>query len=127
MKKDEISGGIIFFLFGGITILLSLRMPIGTFRYAGTGLFPLCLGLLLVTLSLSFLIITFSKTEAAKKTQETKITVPGSTMRVVLFLGVTALTVLFLNRTGFFISAFLFQLFFSWPYSSGSSDSGGGY
>jgi len=106
MKKDEISGGIILFLFGGITTLLSLRMPIGTFRSAGTGLFPLCLGLLLITLSLFFLIITFSKTEAAKKIQETKITVPESTMRVALFLGVTALTVLFLNKTGFLISAF---------------------
>ena len=40
MKRDEIIGGIILFLFGGITILLSLQMPIGTFRAAGTGLFP---------------------------------------------------------------------------------------
>ena len=56
VKKDEIIGGAVIFLFGGITTILSVRMPIGTFRTAGTGLFPLLLGIILMVLSLLFLI-----------------------------------------------------------------------
>ena len=37
MQRDEIIGGIILFIFGVMTALLSLQMPIGTFRAAGTG------------------------------------------------------------------------------------------
>jgi len=44
VKRDEIIVGIVIFVFGGMTTLLSLRMPIGTFRMAGTGMFPLFLG-----------------------------------------------------------------------------------
>jgi len=32
MKRDEMVVGIVIFIFGGISALLSLRMPIGTFR-----------------------------------------------------------------------------------------------
>lgn len=56
MKKDELVGCGIVFFFGGITAFLSLRMPLGTFRMAGSGLFPLCLGILLMVLSFLFLL-----------------------------------------------------------------------
>ena len=45
MERDEIIGGIILLILGLITALLSLQMPIGTFRAAGTGMFPLILSL----------------------------------------------------------------------------------
>lgn len=48
---DSPAGGILLVLFALLTVWLSLRMPIGTFRSAGPGLFPLCLGLLLAALA----------------------------------------------------------------------------
>jgi len=56
MKKDEIIGGIILLILGLITALLSFQMPIGTFRAAGTGMFPLILGVFLMILSGVFLL-----------------------------------------------------------------------
>ena len=56
MRRDEMIEGVVIFLCGGITAMLSLQMPIGTFRMAGSGLFPLCLGILLMILSLLFLL-----------------------------------------------------------------------
>ena len=47
----SLAGGLLFLLFASATVWLSLRMPIGTFRSAGPGLFPLCLGLLLAALA----------------------------------------------------------------------------
>ena len=47
----SLAGGILLVLFALLTVWLSLRMPIGTFRSAGPGLFPLCLGLLLAALA----------------------------------------------------------------------------
>ncbi len=44
VKRDETIGGIVLLLFGLVTVIFSLRMPIGIFRMAGTGLFPLCHG-----------------------------------------------------------------------------------
>ena len=38
-------------LLGAITAVLSLQLPLGTFRLPGSGLFPLALGLLLAALS----------------------------------------------------------------------------
>jgi len=67
LKKDEAIGGIIIFLFGGLTALLSLRMPIGTFRMAGTGMFPLCLGILLMILSGMFVLKIFIQREEQVK------------------------------------------------------------
>ena len=48
MKRDEIIEGVVLFLCGAGTVALSLQMPIGTFRMAGSGLFPLCLGIALM-------------------------------------------------------------------------------
>jgi hypothetical protein len=43
VNRDELIEGVVLFLCGGGTVALSLQMPIGTFRMAGSGLFPLCL------------------------------------------------------------------------------------
>ena len=55
MKRDEMIEGVVLFLCGGVTVALSLQMPIGTFRMAGAGLFPLCLGIALMLLALLYL------------------------------------------------------------------------
>ena len=54
MKRSEALGGGVIFLFGAVTAVLSLQMPIGSFRAAGSGLFPLCLGILLMALSAAY-------------------------------------------------------------------------
>ena len=109
MKRHEIIGGIVIFVFGGITTLLSLRMPIGTFRSAGTGMFPLCLGILLMVLSSLFMLHLLLKGLAAEK-REFIFATPGSAKQLILFFGTIILATLFLNRLGYPITSFLLML-----------------
>ncbi len=106
LKKDEIIVGAVIFLFGAITALLSLRMPIGTFRAAGTGMFPLILGILLMILSGAFILRIFLQ---GRKGQVEKASVEssGSPMQLILFLGTMALAALFFNRLGYPLTSFL--------------------
>ena len=55
MKQNDVQGAVVFFVFGAITTILSLQMPIGSLRAAGSGLFPLGLGILLMVLSSAFI------------------------------------------------------------------------
>lgn len=45
------AAGLALLLFGAVTALLSLQLPIGTLRGPGSGLFPLALGLILMGLA----------------------------------------------------------------------------
>jgi hypothetical protein len=110
LNKDEIIVGIVIFLFGGITTLLSLRMPIGTFRMGGTGLFPLCLGIILMILSGAFIsrIFFHSKKEQVKK--GASVESPESPIQLILFLGTMALATLFFNKFGYPLVSFLLML-----------------
>ena len=111
MKRDEAMGGVILFFFGGITTLLSLRMPIGTFRAAGTGLFPLLLGIILMTLSGLFLLNLFLRKGKGVEKKESPVgAIPASITPVVLFLGMMALAALFLNSLGYPLIAFLLMV-----------------
>lgn len=56
MKHETLASGIALFLVGSATAALSLQMRIGIFHAAGSGLFPLCLGLLLMGLSASWIL-----------------------------------------------------------------------
>ena len=110
MKRDEIIVGIVIFIFGGITALLSLKMPIGTFRIAGTGMFPLILGILLMILSGTFVLRIFFQ---GKKEQVKKETTPestGSPIQLVLFLGTMVLVTLFFDKLGYPLSSFLLMM-----------------
>ena len=109
MKRDEAIGGIIIFLFGGLTALLSLRMPIGTFRMAGTGMFPLCLGILLMILSGMFVLKIFIQREEQVK-KEASIESSESPLQLILFLGTMVLATLFFNRLGYPLISFLLML-----------------
>jgi putative tricarboxylic transport membrane protein len=110
VKRDEIIGGIILFIFGGITALLSLRMPIGTFRAAGTGLFPLLLGIFLMILSGVFLLNLSWQKKKEPGEKEFKKEIPGSTKNIILFLGAMASATLFLNPLGYPLISFLLMV-----------------
>ena len=98
------------FIFGGITVLLSLRMPLGTFRMAGPGLFPFCLGILLMMLSGVFLLKLFGQRRKTldKGKQDTQI--PGAPRQMVLFFGTMVVATLFFNFLGYPLVAFLLML-----------------
>ena len=100
----------VIFLFGVISTLLSLRMPIGTFRAAGTGLFPLCLGIILMALSGLFLLqLSFKRRQTIEK-KGAAVESSGSTKQLIFFFGTMVLVTLFFNRLGFPLSSFLLML-----------------
>ncbi len=102
-------GGIVLFLFGGVTTLFSLKMPIGTFRVAGSGMFPLCLGILLMMLSALYLLSLYFKEKPSEKNPASELSEPNK--QTILFLGTMVLTTLFLNGLGYPLSSFLLLLF----------------
>ena len=111
MKRDEAIGGMVLLLFGMVTIILALRMPLGTFRAAGTGLFPLLLGIILIILSGLFLLgLLLRKEKRAERKEPPVKAIPGSITPVVLFLGMMALATLFLNSLGYPVIAFLLMV-----------------
>jgi len=110
VKRDEIIVGIVIFLFGAATVLLSLRMPIGTFRIAGTGMFPLFLGILLMILSGVFILKTFFQGQKGQVKKEASIKSSESPIQLILFLGTMTLATLFFNRLGYPLISFLLML-----------------
>jgi len=110
LKKDEIIVGIVIFLFGLITTFLSLKMPIGTFRMAGSGMFPLCLGILLMILSGIFILRIFARGKEEQVEKEASVQSSDSPMQLTLFLGTMVLATLFFNRLGYPLTSFLLLL-----------------
>jgi len=111
VKRDEAIGGMVLLLFGMVTVILALRMPIGTFRAAGTGLFPLLLGIILMILSGLFLLNLLLRKEKELEKKEAPVeAVPGSLKPVILFLGTMALATLFFNSLGYPLIAFLLMV-----------------
>jgi putative tricarboxylic transport membrane protein len=110
LNKDEIVVGIVIFLFGIITTFLSLRMPIGTFRMAGTGMFPLCLGIILMILSGAFILKIFFQGKKEQVKKEASIESSESPMQLIFFLGAMVLATLFFNRLGYPLTSFLLMV-----------------
>jgi hypothetical protein len=108
-KRDEVIGGCILFLFGGITAVLSLKMPIGDFRAAGTGLFPLMLGILLMVLSGLF-IAQRLQDRTVPGAMDTGAQAPVSVKQLAMFLGVTVFAVAGFTTMGFPLMSFLLML-----------------
>jgi hypothetical protein len=107
LNRDDVVSAILLFFFGGVTVVLSLSMPLGTFRMAGAGMFPFCLGILLMLLSGGFLLKLYLK---GKKTAERKgwaTGLPGATQQLSLFFGAMVLATLFFNALGYPLVAFL--------------------
>jgi small-conductance mechanosensitive channel len=110
MKRDEMIEGGVLFLCGAITALLSLQMPIGTFRMAGSGLFPLSLGIALMLLALLYLTNLLFQKGAKRRSTETDSPSPGAAGQMLLFLGASALATLCLNILGYPLTSFLLML-----------------
>ncbi len=110
MRRDELIEGAVLFLCGGVTVVLSLRMPIGTFRMAGSGLFPLCLGIILMLLALLYLANLLLQRDAKGHPGQTAGATPGAAGQMLLFFGASALGVLGLNILGYPLTAFLLML-----------------
>ena len=110
MNRDEIIVGVVIFLFGGITTLLSLRMPVGTFRMGGPGLFPLCLGIILMILSGAFILKTSLQGREEQSQRSTSIESSASPLPMILFLGTMVLSALFFNKLGYPLVSFLLML-----------------
>jgi putative tricarboxylic transport membrane protein len=110
MKKGEIFSAFVLFLFGAATAILSSKMDIGTFRKAGTGMFPLFLGILLMVLSGSFLLKIFFKNKKTAGGGESEVETPGAKKQLVLFLGALVLNALLFDKLGYPLSSFLLML-----------------
>jgi len=106
LKRDEIIGGTLIFLFGSVTVYFSQRMPIGTFRTAGSGLFPLGLGILLMGLSIALLVNAGVRgVPIGKKKPPSEVS--GSTKQVILFMGAIVLATLLFKELGYPLVSFL--------------------
>jgi putative tricarboxylic transport membrane protein len=110
VKRDEAIVGMVLLLFGMVTIILALRMPIGTFRMAGTGMFPLLLGILLMILSGAFILRVYFNGKGAPLDQETVVKSPRSAKQLIFFLGTMVLATLFFNQLGYPLTSFLLMV-----------------
>jgi putative tricarboxylic transport membrane protein len=110
LKKNEVIGAILLFLIGCVTVILSLRMPLGTFRMAGTGLFPFCLGILLMLLSSLFLLKLYFQGKRPSEKKERSAQMTGSPKKLGLFFGAMVLSTLFFNTLGYPLVSFLLML-----------------
>lgn len=107
-KRFEIDGVAIFF-FGLLTVIFALQMPVGTFRAAGSGLFPLCLGMLLMGLSGIWIMKSLIKPVSKKPGADSSVS--GSTVQIIYYLGAIVLAVLLLRFIGYLLfCAFLMLL-----------------
>ena len=110
MKRHEAIVGMVLLLFGMVTIILALRMPIGTFRAAGTGMFPLILGILLMILSGAFILKIYFQGKEDQVKKGASIESSGSPIQLILFLGTMVLAALFFNQLGYPLISFLLML-----------------
>jgi putative tricarboxylic transport membrane protein len=107
LNRDEIIGGVVILLFGAVTVLFSLKMPIGTFRMAGTGMFPLLLGILLMFLSCLLLFKLFYLGKKPAVRRDSVAEVRGSPTQLILFFGTMVLATAFFDQLGYPLASFL--------------------
>jgi hypothetical protein len=126
VKKDDLLSGVLFFFFGAVAVALSCRMHVGTFRAAGSGLFPLLLGMLLMLLSALFLLKSLRPKAAEGEgcpVKQRELFLP-----VVFFMAIMAAAVLLLTPLGYPAVSFLLMAgllrtlgFKRWPLNLGLS------
>ncbi len=110
MKQNDVQGAVVFFIFGAITTILSLQMPIGSLRAAGSGLFPLGLGILLMVLSSALIIKMLWGAEEQKKEDISADDEPISPLQVIAYLAIIVATTLLWEILGYAIVSFLLML-----------------
>jgi len=109
------TAAIAWFVFGAITAALSLQLPLGTLRAPGSGLFPLVLAVLLMGLAAAQAArLLFARRKAAAAPGPTPKAASrwpdAAAQRVLLFIGVVALTIALLQPVGYVASTFLLML-----------------
>jgi len=115
MKRAELIEGVVIFLCGGLTAVLSLRMPVGTFRMAGSGLFPLSLGIIMMLLALLYVGDLLLRRKGVQGySGKAAAAAPGGAVQMLLFFGASALAALGLNTLGYPLTAFLLMLLLLW-------------
>jgi putative tricarboxylic transport membrane protein len=110
LNRSDAVGGCVIFVFGAVTAYLSTRMPIGGFRVPGPGMFPLCLGLLLMVLSSVFAVGALLRD---RRMGEEEARLPGtatSPKAVVGFMAAIAAATALLGVLGYAPTAFLLVL-----------------
>ena len=110
------TSAIALFVFGAITVALSLQLPIGTVRAPDSGLFPLALGLLLMGLAAghgaqAWLARPAPGPAAAPPAKPDD---AGATQRVVLFMGAVVAATALLVPLGYLLTSFLMMLALLW-------------
>lgn len=110
MNRNDVCGGVLILMFGALTVYLSLRMPIGSFRAAGPGLFPLSLGILLMLLAAGFALGSILRNRRAQKAKAASPAPGGSVKPVIGFMAVIGFAAASLEHLGYALTAFLIVL-----------------
>lgn len=110
MNRNDVYAGVLIFMLGVLTVAFSLRMPIGSFRSAGPGLFPLSLGLLLMILAGGFTLGALRRNRRGRNVSAAAPELGGSVRPVIGFLAVIGLAAGFLDYLGYAPAAFLVVL-----------------
>ena len=99
------------FLFGAVTAALSLQLPLGTLRAPGSGFFPLVLGLTLIGLAAAHAVhLHLERPKPAIAPEAASRRLDDATRRVLLFMGVVALSTALLQPIGYVASSLLLML-----------------
>jgi hypothetical protein len=104
------AASIVVFLFGAVTLLFSLQLPMGTLHMPGSGFFPFLLGLLLMGLAACQTFLVWRRTGAGTAESPAEGQATGSARQVVIFMGIIALATAALELLGFPLVAFLLML-----------------
>ncbi len=110
MKQNDVQGAVVFFLFGAITAILSLEMPIGSLRAPGSGLFPLGLGILLMVLSSALIVKVLRGAEEKKEEDICAPEEPVSALQVIAYLAIIVATTVLWGILGYTVVSFLLML-----------------
>ena len=104
------AASVIVFLFGGITLLLSLQLPLGTLHMPGSGFFPFLLGLMLMGLAACQTFLLWRRAGAGTAESAAEGQAGGSARQVLIFMGIIALATALLDLLGFPLVAFLLMV-----------------
>jgi putative tricarboxylic transport membrane protein len=105
------TAAIAWFVFGAITVALSLQYPIGSLWAPGSGLYPLVLGLMLMGLAAAHAVrVGLEQPKPAVTPGAPSWRLDDATRRVLLFMGVVALCTALLQAIGYVASGLLLML-----------------
>jgi hypothetical protein len=103
------TASVLLLLFGGVTTLLSLQLPMGSLRMPGSGFFPFLLGLLLMGLAACQTFLLRRRAGAGAKPPAAG-QAGGSARQVLIFMGIIAFATAVLELFGYPLVAFLLML-----------------